>query len=72
MTATEKDPLAEAVARLADNAYWRHYVSTLVTQRDASVHKLLYGSAEEAESLRGEARAFDQMINKLRRNGAKI
>lgn len=72
MTIPEKDPLTEALVRLSDNAHWRHYVSTVVAKRDAAVRKLLYGEGQEIQALRGEARAFDQLVDQFKRNGVKL
>lgn len=69
MNEPAKDPLADAVARLKDNAYWRHYVHTLSAKRDAAVHNLLYGKENSLEALRGEARAMDQLVAQLKRYG---
>jgi hypothetical protein len=72
MTVTEKDPLTEALVRLSDNAHWRHYVTTIVAKRDAAIRSLLYGKEQDIHTLRGEARAFDQLVDQLKRNGVKL
>jgi acylphosphatase len=71
MNEPEKDLLAEALARLSDNAHWRHYVGTVVLKRDGAVRALLYGEDKNVQALRGEARAFDQLVDQLKRYGVK-
>lgn len=72
MTSPNIDPLAESLTRLADNAHWRHYVSTLKAMRDAAVHKLLYAAGEDVYLARGEARALDRIVNQLKNHGVKL
>jgi hypothetical protein len=72
MTPATKDPLADAMARLADNANWRHYVLTVVGKRDAAVRNLLYSTDKDLNTLRGEARAFDKLVDQFKRNGVKV
>lgn len=72
MTSPNIDPLVESLTRLADNAHWRHYVSTLKSMREAAVRKLLYATGEDIFLLRGEARAFDQIVTKLENHGVKL
>lgn len=72
MTAPTPDPLVEALTRLADNAHWRYYVSTLQHKRDDAIRALLYGPPEEIHALRGEARAFDRIVKQLKDHGVKV
>lgn len=72
MTNPNPDSLDQSLSRLADNANWRHYVSTVVTKRDAAVRKLLYSTDLDIHALKGEARAFDQLVDQMKRNGVKI
>lgn len=69
MNEDPKDDIAKTLAMLRDNAYWRHYVTTLVAKRDAAVRTLLYSKDDDIQALRGEARAFDTLVQQLKRHG---
>lgn len=48
-------------------ALFRDYVKTLEGRRDDTIHKLLYATAD-VEVLRGEARAYDALLNDILKN----
>lgn len=71
MSDSPLDPLVDALTRLKDNTHWRYYVDTLGEKRNGAIRALLYGKETDLQTLRGEARAYDQMVENLKRNGVK-
>lgn len=56
-----------AMAGLKDNGFFGHYVKMLQKQRDDAVKRLLYSDHPD-ECLRGEARAYDQQLENIRKS----
>ena len=68
--AHSRDALAEIFSALAGNAYWRQYVSTLEAKKADAVRQLLRAPAAD-EALRGEARAYEKLLDTIRTNSPK-
>lgn len=71
-TNPNEDPLSAAIAGLGTNDHWRHYVKMLATKREQAISDLLGGPPGESEMRRGRARAYDEIIQTLKRHGVKI
>jgi hypothetical protein len=66
MSFNRKD-LADNLARLSDNAHWRHYVSTIESIYNTQVEALL-NSDHPDEALRGECRTLLKLLKTIHQN----
>lgn len=68
---SQQQELAEALAQLQDAPRFRVYLRTLSAAKEAAIQRLLSPATDAAEvhALRGEARAYNDMLKALKRNG---